>query len=72
MANKIYYPSYDIYVNSETGEIPLPICKCTEDDCCVFMENWINDGKPTRIPKNELDVLNSLDNGEYGDPFIFT
>ena len=69
MKYDLYYPAYDIGVNSETGEIRLPICKCTEDDMCIFLKNWIEDGKPTHIPKSELDILNSKNNITDEDPF---
>lgn len=57
MGKSIYYPAYDVSVDSETGEIGLPICSCTSEDSCVFMRNWINDGRPTHIEKSELKEL---------------
>jgi hypothetical protein len=60
----VYYPPYDVFVDSETGEITLPICKCTEKDSCIFMKNWIEDDKPTHVPKEELDRINKWNNDE--------
>jgi hypothetical protein len=59
MIYDLYYPVYDIGVNSETGEIKLPICKCKENDMCIFLRNWIEDGKPTHLKPEELEILKS-------------
>ena len=55
--NTIYYPPYDVFIDSETGKINLPICKCTGEDKCFFLTNWINDGKPTHVPMEEIERL---------------
>ena len=70
MFKSIYYPPYDISVDKETGEIPLPICKCKEEDACIFMNNWIQDGKPTHVPKEELEELISKED-QIGDLDFF-
>ena len=58
--NSVYYPPYDVFVDSETGEIKLPICKCNEDDdACIFLKNWIYDGRPTHVSKEELERINN-------------
>jgi hypothetical protein len=58
--NSVYYPAYDVFVDSETGEIELPICKCNEDDdSCMFLKNWIYDGRPTHVSKEELERINN-------------
>jgi len=49
-----YYPRYDVNVNIRTGEIKLPICNCKDEDICIFKNNWIDDGKPTRLSEEEL------------------
>jgi hypothetical protein len=71
MPYTLYYPAYDINVDPIDGEINLPICKCPEEDGCIFMKNWISDGKPTHIPKDELDTLNSEKNITDSEPFVF-
>jgi hypothetical protein len=71
MAYKLYYPAYDVSVDPIDGEINLPICKCPEDDGCIFMMNWVRDGKPTHITKVELDALNSVKDQTDDEPFVF-
>jgi hypothetical protein len=62
----VYYPPYDVFVNPETGEIKLPVCKCTEEDACMFMQNWIEDGKPTHISYEELKrIIDSYEGEDF-------
>ena len=52
-----YFPRYDVSVNIDTGEVHLPICKCGEEDMCIFKSNWVEDGSPTHISGEELEYL---------------
>lgn len=54
MSKKVLYDRYDLYVDSETGEILESICKCVygPDETgytCPFKKNWIDDGSPTHV-----------------------
>jgi hypothetical protein len=56
MAN-YYYWDYDVLVDCETGEFLESICKCEPEDDCQFKQNWINDGKPTKLNISQLNEL---------------
>jgi hypothetical protein len=56
MAN-VYYWDYDVLVDSETGEFLENICKCEPEDNCEFKQNWIRDGKPSKLNINQLNEL---------------
>jgi len=49
----VYYPRYDVYVDTITEKLTLPICSCRPQEDCIFMNNWIADGRPDRIEINK-------------------
>jgi len=53
--NITYYPRYDVYVDTITGKLSLPICSCRPQEDCIFMNNWIADGRPEAIDPKELE-----------------
>ena len=51
----VYYPRYDVFADAETGEITTPICTCTLDENCIYLDRWIEDGMPNTIDTNKLN-----------------
>lgn len=53
----LYYARYDVAIRVSDGLIHLPICSCGDEDGCIFMQNWTEDGKPTHLEEQELAAI---------------
>lgn len=49
-----YYEKYDVYIDSESGNLLESICSCEPEDRCMFKEAWIADGQPTMVMLDEI------------------
>jgi hypothetical protein len=57
---KLMYWKYDVLVDTNTGEFLESVCNCKPEDNCMFKEAWLADGKPTKLPADELSKMKEI------------